>query len=285
MILETRKKILTAKINKRLFQVFLLVCFTVLFILPGCRMQEEKLFREAYNYWQTKDYETAIITYLKLIENYPGSKHAPYAQFQIGNIYNYNLNRYQDAVIAYQKTVSIYPDSEYSFKAQFEIAEIYNKRFDEKQLSIIEYKRLFNYKQNKTEFPKIHLEIADNYIYLKQFDKALFELEELKKETPNYPNLDYILFKEAMILYQKGDFTSAKDEFENFMVKYPESDYFLKAQFWYAQTLEELKNYSEALELYQTLKENEYKTDIIDLKIERLNKLIKEEKEKKKNQR
>ena len=234
---------------------------------------------------KAQEYETAILTYLKLIEKRPRSKNAPYAQYQIGNIYNYNLKRYQEAVIAYQKTVSFYPDSEYSFKAQYEIAEIYNKRFDEKHLAIIEYERLFKYKSFRSEFPKVHLRIIDCYLHLKQYDKAIYELKLLRKETPSYPENDYLLFKEGLIQYQKSDFKSAKDVFETFLATYPNSDYFIKAQYWYAQTLEELKFFERALETYKLLLEKEYKKEIVKEKIAKITKAIEEEKKKLKNKR
>ncbi len=269
--------------SKNTFYIFLTV-FLCFFIL-GCERAEEKLLREAHNYYKEKNYETAIITYLKLLDKNSKSKHAPFAQFEIGNIYNYNLNRYHEAVIAYQKAVSYYPDSEYSYKAQFEISEIYNKKFDQKYLAIIEYERLFKYKAMKKEFPKIHLRIIDCYVFLKKYDKAIYELGILQKDFPKYEDKEYVLFKKGLIFYQKSDFKSAKDIFESFLGKYPESKYYLKVLYWHAQTLEELKFYKEALENYNTLFEKGYKEDIIEEKIKKIKDTIKEEKKKKKKTR
>ncbi len=269
--------------NKKIFYISLTIflCFSIL----SCERAEEKLLREAHNYYKEKNYETAIITYLKLLDKNSKSKYAPFAQFEIGNIYNFNLNRYHESVIAYQKAVSYYPDSEYSFRAQYEISEIYNKKFNEKYLAIIEYERLFKYKSMKKEFPKIHLRIIDCYVFLKKYDEAIYELGILQKEFPKYKDNEYVLFKKGLILYQKSDFKSAKDIFESFLGTYPESKYYLKALYWHAQTLGELKFYKEALENYNILLEKGYKEEIIKEKIEKTQDAIKEEKRKKKKTR
>lgn len=283
--MQTEKTVVQKRIlrHKKKFYIFLIIFLC--FFLLNCERAEEKLLREAHNYYKEKNYETAIITYLKLLDKSPKSKHAPFAQFEIGNIYNYNLNRYHEAVIAYQKAVSYYPDSEYSFRAQYEISEIYNKKFNEKYLAIIEYERLFKYKSMKKEFPKIHLRIIDCYIILKKYDKAIYELGILQKDFPNYKDQEYILFKKGLIFYQKSDFKSAKDIFESFLGAHPESKYYLKVLYWHAQTLEELKFYKEALENYNILLEKGYKEEIVKEKIKKIQDTIKEEKKKKKKTR
>ena len=51
----------------------------------------ESLYQIAQSYEEMEDYPKAIRTYLRFVEEYPKHKKSPQAQFQIGNIYFYNL--------------------------------------------------------------------------------------------------------------------------------------------------------------------------------------------------
>ena len=58
----------------------------------------ESLDRMAQAYREMEDYPEAIRTYQKIVEEYPQHEKAPHAQFEIGNIYFYDLYDYTNAV-------------------------------------------------------------------------------------------------------------------------------------------------------------------------------------------
>ncbi|MFC1807082.1 outer membrane protein assembly factor BamD [Candidatus Omnitrophota bacterium] len=65
--------------------------------------------------------EQIIEVYKKVVSNAPYSKHAPRAQFRIGEIYK-RIDFFEEARDAFQKIVEDYPDSDIASEAKFQVA-------------------------------------------------------------------------------------------------------------------------------------------------------------------
>lgn len=65
--------------------------------------------------------EQIIDVYKKVVSNAPYSKHAPLAQFRIGELYK-KLEFYEEAREAFQKIVEDYPNSDVAGEAKFQVA-------------------------------------------------------------------------------------------------------------------------------------------------------------------
>ncbi len=102
----------------------LLGVFLLLFVLVmNCskKMSEQELYALAQEQYGKEQYEEAVSTFDKLVENYPqGQRHAE-AMFMLGFISANDLKKYEEAEKYYNAFLEKYPDHDLSDDAEYEI--------------------------------------------------------------------------------------------------------------------------------------------------------------------
>ncbi len=68
-----------------------------------------------------RDFDNAISSYTKVVENFSGSSHEAQAQFMVGYIYANILDDIEQAVSTYQTFLEKFPDHELAPSVKFEL--------------------------------------------------------------------------------------------------------------------------------------------------------------------
>jgi tetratricopeptide (TPR) repeat protein len=110
--------------------------FTEEFIIDTVR----DLFSSGMKNKSFGNYDYANKQFFKLFENYPNHKLAPRALYNIGWLYEHNLNNVDSAIYFYDIILKEYPNSEYAEELRLPIAQLKNRRYGDEIPDSLTYK-------------------------------------------------------------------------------------------------------------------------------------------------
>ena len=233
----------------------------------AARDTPEEQLEYAMAFYKEGNFKTCLREFKKLIKYYPLSKEAPSAQYYIGRIME-ELDKPYDAFKAYQKVIDLYPYTELVddvIEREYKIGEMF---FSGKKLTIMGPWKV----PAKDKAIEIFKMVADNAPYGKYADKAIFNaglgykdiidydnaIMMFKQLIDDYPGSElidkarYQLAECSKLLSLKADYDQtptivAREEFEDFIKKHPESEMSDEAK----EIIRKLK-YREAKNAYST---------------------------------
>jgi len=187
----------------------------------------------------------AFTGYNGYIEQYPKGAFADEALFKMG-LYLYNKNNYPDAYINFDQLVNDFPQSSKVGMCRFYIGEMFydkNKYFDAE-------KYFLRAKEGMVDQGLIELRLAQIKFFLKEYDKV-------EESLQNIPDNERYLFDKNVLkgnLYftqnQYNEAVSAYDIALNYAPSNEAKEKVLNRKAW---TFYQMKNYSEAADIYKTL--------------------------------
>lgn len=179
-------------------------------------MEEYPLSEEALNaeliladaYYDSEEYEDAVVYYTDFVSLHPRHPQAPYAQFQKGMSYLRQISTIdrdqiptKKALFIFQDLISMYPSGTYTEKAK-EMIPFLRKRLAERELYI-----------------------ANFYFKNKNYKGALSRYAEILKEYPDVGLTDKTLYYIGETYIKLGEKDLAKDVFSNLVTSYPDSPF------------------------------------------------------------
>jgi len=198
----------------------------------------------AINFYKEKNFKLGLKEFKKLIKYYPLSKEAPLAQYYIGRIME-DLDKVYEAFKAYQKVIDLYPYTELVdeiIEREFKIGELF---FSGKKHAILGPLKV----AAKDKAIEIFKMVEDNAPYGKYAEQAVFNTGLAYKDISDYDNaiitfknlidkyshsslIDrarYELAECSKLLSLRPDYDQtptiiAREEFEDFVKKHPESE-------------------------------------------------------------
>ena len=197
----------------------------------------------AISFYKQKDYKSAVSEFKKVIKYYPLSKEAPSAQYYIGRIMEDTGNPYE-AFKAYQKVIDLYTYTELVddvIERQFNIGKLF---FSGEKLKLLGPIKV----PAKDKAIEILKAVSENAPYGKYAEEAIFDtgltyksiadyesaIMVFKKLIDKYPSSKFIdqsryeLAECSKLLSLNPDYDqtptiTARKEFEDFIVKHPDS--------------------------------------------------------------
>lgn len=179
-------------------------------------MEEYPLSEEAVNaelaladtYYDSEEYEDAIVYYTDFVSLHPSHPNAPYAKFQKGMSYVRQISTIdrdqtptKKALFAFQDLISMYPSGPYTEKAK-EMLSFLKRRLAERELYI-----------------------ANFYFKSKNYRGALGRYAEILKEYPDVGLTDKTLYYIGETYIQLGEKDLARDVFSDLVASYPDSPF------------------------------------------------------------
>ncbi|MBI3358899.1 MAG: tetratricopeptide repeat protein [Nitrospirae bacterium] len=164
-----------------------MLCFCLIVLLAGCGFSESSIKKKeqeseanyklgiAYLNDSSPNLQKAYIEFLKAIETDSKNKEAHYA---LGHIYAQRQD-YANAILAFKKAISIDPN--YS-EAHNYLGKIYETSGKDAEAILAYQGALQNLQYATPQLP--HWNLALIYFRQKQYDKALDELQEVRKFEP-----------------------------------------------------------------------------------------------------
>lgn len=198
----------------------------------------ESLYKVAQSYESLENYSEAIVSYEKMVEEFPKHHKSVQAQIQIGNIYFYKLYDYTNSggLGAFELVVNMFPDTYESKQATVKLRKTEEKLTEIKQLQdeIQEYKEKIT---TKDELLVKKCMIGGDDIIIQNYQKIANNWEEIH----NIPNAietykilinDFFhkkfaaadaLYRLGMLYQQLGQYEKAIKVYEKLLIRMPES--------------------------------------------------------------
>ena len=182
---------------------------------------DKYLFDGGVIYYDSADYETALITFQQLVNDFPDSQYADDAQYYIGYIYEKRLGYYIQALLEYQELINNYPGSSYADDAQLGVGNCYYITYDYSH-AIEAYQKLIDDYPDSSLLALSQYSIGQSYRKLANYEQAIIEYN---KVIENYPESDYPAPAQYYIgysYYEAQDYIKAIIEFQKVIINYPD---------------------------------------------------------------
>ncbi len=180
-----------------------------------------------------------------LISGYPNSEFVVDAKYEIGETYFFSDDA-DGAVAWFDRVINENPKSQYVSRSMLNKGLIlYNKNDDERALPL--------FKRVATDFPGTS-EATEalqkvQKIYVENGQVKVFEDYLAKNKFPDATkgSLDTSYFEAAQLMFQRGEYVNATQEFGKYLGKFPNGYFALDAHYYKAEAELQLKKYPEAL--------------------------------------
>ena len=185
-------------------------------------VDDKYLFDGGVIYYDSSEYANALTTFQQLINNFPESQYAAFAQYYIGYINEKKLGYYIQALLEYQELINNYPDSPYADDAQLGIGNCYYVTYDYPH-AIEAYQKLIDEYPGSSLLALAQYSIAQSYRKLANYTQAIIEFN---KVIDNYPESDYPASAQYYIgysYYEALNYSQAILEFQKAIDYYPDS--------------------------------------------------------------
>jgi TolA-binding protein len=251
-----------------------LAVFFLLILISGCGQGADlMLFDDAEKTLLAGDYNGAIVRYSALVENHPESLYGSKSQYKIGYIHGYFLHDIKEAESAWAMLYRFYPESDEVSLAREAMGELYTQR-GEYRKAVSEYEYLMEHGATQ-EHDRFQYMVAGEYIKMNDFTQARIEFQEILKNFPGSELLVEVNYGVAMTYYLEGSLTEAVIEFERVAFNFPDEPLALESRLLKASALTELGETAEALILLGRLKDEYSSSEVVKIRIESVEEIIK----------
>jgi len=224
---------------------------------------DKYLFDGGIIYYNSGNYETAILTFQQLLDDFPDSPYADDAQYYIAYINEKIFRYYSKALLEYYQLLINYPDSIWADDAQLGMGNCYYAS-GEYSNAIVEYQKVIDEYPNSPFHAFAQYYIGHSYRNSYNFTQAV---TEYNKVIENYPESDYPAPAQYYIgysYYQSQNYNQAILEFQLTIDNYPDSTWPGEperliapcAQYYVGYCSRKLKQYEEAITAYQIVINN-----------------------------
>lgn len=246
-----------------------ILALVILTVIYGTRTQTyEGKLRKADKLFKVKRFDEAITLYVSLIDRDPKNPKTPTILMQIGDIYNFSLNKIDKAAETYDLITIRYPSSDPALKAFVKKAELFftNDQFDR---ALKEYQNILENFPKLKEIDSYRLKLGICHLKLKQFEAARREFKTILDTNLNTPLGDEVLFQTANSYFMEGKTTQAIPIYQSLIEHFPKTPLINEAKFNLADCYEDLGEYDKALSIYKQIQNSYPNPKVIELQIQK----------------
>ncbi len=168
-----------------------------------------------------------IVTLKSLLSNYPTSSYADDATYEIGNGY-FVMNTIPDAITYFLNLIQKYPNSRYVAKSRLSLGLIYyNESQDEKAIGM--YKAIIGDYPGTEEAKEALLAIKNIYVDAGNADGYLNYVKTLPFASVSSGAQDSITYQAANNRYMIGDCENAINGFNNYIERFQNGNFVIEA--------------------------------------------------------
>jgi TolA-binding protein len=211
----------------------------------------EKRYQKGLALRDAGDLTGAAELLLAIQAQHPDSARAPEALFQAAQLQHLSLGRYQEALLAYLSLERDYPGTPQASEARRQVADLYKYRLDDQARAISAYQRLLD--DAGKDADRLQYEVADSYFRLNNFEQARIEFETLLRAYPASTLAPEVQYRVAVTYALDGEADNAMRAFREVTARWPQHPYAVEARFGLATVLEERERLREALVILEEL--------------------------------
>jgi len=243
----------------------------LLMILSGCQGRDKALYDSAQDHWLKDEYVEAVDKFRLITAEYPDSKLASMALFRLGEIHYLNLDDPARALDYFSKVVEREDKSSLTLRAYKYIAEIYERSLGDHDLAILQYQKILSEFSDSVKPDAYRYLIAKAYFNKHEYAQAIIEYQTLLHE---YPKSDLALDARYQVANSRlinGEPEKAIVLLKRLLEDYPGNKYLYDIYLSIASAYEDMDQLKEALGVYETMKREFPDKELVDRKIDSLN--------------
>lgn len=242
------KKIHSRKKNYFFYFCFFILIFSLSVVL---NFRPVHLLKQGISFEQEEKLDQALSSYQQIIENDFTENEKATALYRTAQIYQYDQKNYQSALLYYLKLEKEYPESDLTHRAREQSAALLKYQRQDCQQAIPFYQRLIE--ENDTLTDRYQYEIADCYMRLKNWAQAAIEFETLIETSSRSELLPLVLYRYANNLLLNRQRDAARATLQRLYNQNTNNKLALEAGFRLAEMLEEEGKNKAALEAFTAL--------------------------------
>lgn len=198
-----------------------------------------------------KDLPAAVATYRKLIDLQPHGKLAPSARTELAELL-YDQKKYADAAgLLSEVTADKSADPKVAAIAQYKLGWCQEKLGQDEQAAATFSAFAAAHPDDPKLTPSALLEAGSDFSGQGRFEQAEKSLKTLMEKFPAYADAPVALLKLANAQAQQQEYDASLKSYQQFLDKYPKSQFAYRANFGAGWALENLKKYDEARAEYK----------------------------------
>ncbi len=210
---------------------------------------DRALYEKGMAYLVTNDERSAIAAFNRLVSERPRSVYARQGQMKIGMLY-YNGNQYDNALTNLKKVVDNYPNTEESHEALNIMRNIYMEQ--NKTNEFYKYTEEKGIATSVTEQDSISFATAENFFQQGQYEKALNAVNQYIERFPNGAYLLKAHYYGLTSMEKLGRADETKPYLE-YIIAQPDNDYTDNALLKIAGMEKKAGDFAKAKEYYERL--------------------------------
>jgi tetratricopeptide (TPR) repeat protein len=247
----------------------------LLLIFVACSTPEERELKTARSDVEQKNYSAALSHYDKILIRDPESNISVVAAREAAKAAFFDAKDFGKAIHFYKHIVMSSPDPAERLNAQKQIALAYFDHLADYPNAVIELNRLLTMISDPKEKAEYKMSLARAYYYQNNFTQAENEADEfLRLSLPDEQRFDMLMLK-GNIEMAKKDLTKAVGVFKELLSKYSDRAQKENVGLTLSVCYEEQGDFKSAIEALTEMKKYHPMPDYIDIRIQRLEKRLK----------
>ena len=225
----------------------------------------------AQTYWRQAYYGQAVESYRSIVENYPMSRYAEEALWELAIINYVNLYDIDQARSYFLKLVAEYPLSSLTGDAYRKLAEIYEMEMEEPALALEYLERSLDVKVAPEKSKQVFYRMGNIHLKLNQFDAAFEKFQVLVEGEEGGHLAEQALVRMGTICQIKNEHKKSIEYFELTLTQTRCPECSLTARLGLAENFESLGNIGRAMATARAIPDSEYPEELKQRLLQRLN--------------
>lgn len=233
-------------------------------------------FERASRLLKQERYQAAVEAFQALQEGHPELEGAPKALFLAAETRHLYLQQEQEALLSYLQLARDYPGSPEAVTAQLRAADIYKNHLREYNQTLALLQKVAD--ANPPHPDRVQYDIADSYFRLNNFEQARIEFEALASTFPDSSLLPEVQYRIGMALVFEKKLNEAANALKKVVELWPGHRYAIEARFHLAGVLEEQEYLQQALAILKELQGDYPQPEILAKRTQQVEERIRKKK-------
>ncbi len=245
------------------------VCLLV-FLLFGCFANKEKDYKDGLSALEKKNFKSAMNYFDRVIGKYPGSPESILAAKEGARVARYDAKDFQKSLKYLRQIVRASPSPHDRAIAQKQIVDIELDEINDYRSSVNDINRLISLDLPAKDKSELRFKLARAYFFLNDFSQAESEVLSFLKEAPNKELVFAAKILLGNIYLSKKDHLKAIDVLRGLMDENLERSIKEGAAMTLVVTYEDMKDFQNAIDTLETIREYHHTPEYIDIRISKL---------------
>lgn len=224
----------------------------------------------AQKQWRAGNYREAVELYESVYQGSPKSQYADDALWEAGSIYYVNFYDVDRALVSFHKLVTEYPGSPLVAESYLKLAQIHEVELADLPKAIACWNQVLSLVLARERRRQIHFYIGNAYFKLNQFGKALGEFEFLMSAEQVDDITDQARARAGTIMQIQNRYEESVEYFSEVLEKTACSECRRTARLGLIESYEFLGELPKAIEVAHTLPTSEVSTQVKENLLKRL---------------